>query len=76
VSILLRSWASLSVRLKIEVARVPSPDRVLRDRAVGGRRRSQREVCRVQQSAMNGYVVLDLARCTRQMRKFAACDTA
>jgi hypothetical protein len=63
--------ASLSVTLKIEVARGPPPDGVERDRPVGGHRRSPRDALPVQRPAMDGCGVHDLARYMRQMRMVA-----
>jgi len=65
-SVLPRSQASLSVTLKIEVARGPPPEGVERDRPVVGHRRSPREVLPLQRPAMDGCVVHDLARVRMQ----------
>jgi hypothetical protein len=65
-SVLLRPRASLSVTLKIEVARVHlqtgSNATGLLEATVGHSGRS----CPVQRPAMDGYVLLDLTRCLRQ----------
>jgi len=57
--------------LKIEVARRPSPDGVhatgMSEATVG----RSATFCPVQRSVMDGYVVLDLARC---MRHYACAD--
>jgi hypothetical protein len=67
-SVLLRPRASLSVTLKIEVARIYLQTRSsatgLLEANVGHNGRS----CPVQRPAMDGYVVVDLTRRMRQMR--------
>jgi hypothetical protein len=67
-SVLLRPRASLSVTLKIEVARdhlqTGSSATGLSEGTAGHSGRS----CPVQRSAIIGYVVRDLARCMRHVR--------
>jgi hypothetical protein len=67
-SVLLRPRASLSVTLKIEVARVHLRTGSCATGLSEPPSVTAGSLCPVQRLAIDGYIVLDLARCTRQKR--------